>query len=62
MLFARIKKLAAERGLSIARLERLAGLGNGVINRWDDGANIKSLVKVAKVLDITLDELIEEVY
>ena len=60
MLFARIKKLAEDRGISIARLERLAGLGNGVIARWDDGANVKSVAKVAKVLGVTIDELVRE--
>lgn len=50
----------AEKNLSIAGLEKEAGLGNGVIAKWFDKVNpsVESLKKVADVLGCTLDDLL----
>lgn len=50
----------AEKNLSIAGLEKEAGLGNGVIVKWFGKVNpsVDSLKKVADVLGCTLDELL----
>ena len=35
-IYNRIKEKADEKGISIKALEREAGLGNGVIKRWNE--------------------------
>ncbi len=53
---------AKEQRYSIAALERAADLGNGTIGKWRDGKiepMSKSLIKVAKVLSCTVDELLK---
>lgn len=60
-MFERIMELAAQKGLSVAALERKADIANGVICKWKSGgqgATIGSLVKVAKVLGVTVDDLL----
>lgn len=60
MLYEKIKALCAERGISIARLERDAGIANGVIDGWITGfPNIKTLKAVADTLQVSVDELID---
>lgn len=34
----KIRELCAERGESLASLERKLGLGNGTIGRWENGS------------------------
>lgn len=55
-----IKNKATAMGLTLAALERRADLGNGVIGRWEtsQGANVDTLLKVANVLNCTVDELL----
>lgn len=60
-MFERIMELAAQKGLSVAALERKANIANGVICKWKgggQGATIGSLVKIAKVLEVTVDDLL----
>ena len=59
MIFERISKLCAERGMSIARLEKEAGLGNATVRGWAKSEpTAKNLKSVADVLDVTVDELL----
>ena len=56
-----IKRLAEEKGLSIAALEKAAGLSNGTIGKWRTmGAAVWSVKAVADVLGVTVDELLKE--
>lgn len=60
MLYDKVKALCIERGITIARLEREAGIANGTIDGWTDGfPNIRSLKLVADVLQVSVDELID---
>ena len=61
LIYAKIEKICAERGISIARLEREAGLGNATVRGWSKSTpNVETLQKVAKYLEMTLDELTKE--
>lgn len=61
MLYEKIEKLCKEKSISIARLEREAGLGNGVVGRWRTSSpTVDNLKAVAKVLETTVDELLVE--
>lgn len=60
MIYENIKSLATEQGMSIAELEKRAGLGNGVIGAWkNNNARLDTVAKVAKTLGVTVDSLME---
>jgi len=65
MLRLKVKDIARERGLSMGKLSRLADVDYTTIKRmYDDkkySPTIETLHKVAKVLGVSLDELVEEV-
>ena len=55
----RIKQLAKERGVSIAKLEKETGLANATIRKWDtSNPQVDTLVKVAKYFDVSVEELL----
>ena len=61
MIYERIKTICSERKMSINKLEEEAGLSNGSINKWAlCSPSVASLARVAKVLNVTVDELIRE--
>lgn len=61
MVYENIKKLCSEKGISIAAVEKEAGIGNGVIGGWREGSpRVDSLMKVANVLGTSLDELVKK--
>lgn len=59
-MYERVLKIASEKGLSIYKLEQMAGLGNGTIGKWKTSKNtsINTLVKVAEALDVSIDYLL----
>ena len=58
-----LKKLRKEKGLSQDRLAKLADVANNTIIKIKQGENInptlETLKKVAKALDVSVDELIK---
>ena len=59
MIATKIRTLCEERGLTLAEVERLTGLGNGVIRRWDEGNPRLDKIKcVADFFGVTVDELL----
>lgn len=61
MLLKNITQLCKEKGVSIARLERETGIGNGTIGRWDvSSPTVENVRKVAEFFGTTVDELIRE--
>lgn len=57
----KIKEICKERGMSVKELERQSGLGEGTIKKWSEFyPRVDSLMKVASVLGVTIDELIKE--
>lgn len=60
-MLEKVKKIAKEKGLSIAALENKAEIGNGTISRWDKSKpNLKTLEKIAAVLDVSVTDLLEQ--
>lgn len=58
-IYDRIRELCDEREIPIYELERQAGIGNSVIRKWNESSpNLATLLKVAKVLDVKLEDLI----
>lgn len=59
MIFENILALCKEKKISISRLEREVGLGNGTISRWKTSSpNVDSLKAVADFFGVTVDRLI----
>lgn len=59
MLYDKIKELCDENGLSISCVEKKAGLSNASIRKWNDSSpSAKSVNAVAKVLNVTVDSLL----
>ena len=58
-LYARLQTLCKERNMTIAELERKAGLGNGVIRKWDRASpTLRTVSAVAECLGVSVDELL----
>ena len=58
MIYDNIKALADKKGLSIAEIEKRAQIGNGIIGKWKESTpNVDSLVKVARVLNVSINTL-----
>ena len=58
VIYKNIVKLCKDRGISIAKLERETGLGNGTIGRWEKSSpNVDNAKKVADFFGVTVDSL-----
>lgn len=61
MIFTNISRLCKERGISIAKLEREAGLGNATIRNWNISTpTVNKLKLVADYFGTTVDELLAD--
>ena len=60
MLFENMKRLASEKGFSLNRLEREAGLPRNTICKWGTSAPaVDKVAAVAEVLGTTVDGLLK---
>lgn len=58
MIYKNIVKLCKDRRISIAKLEKEVGLGNGTIGRWEKSSpNVDNAKKVADFFGVTIDSL-----
>ena len=54
-----IKALAKERKLTVAEIERMAGLSPRTVYKWDENIpSVDKVKRVADVLSVTIDELL----
>ena len=61
MLLHKIKELCAARGMTIVELERQAGLRRATVNNWGNSVpSADKLYRVAKVLGVTVEALLED--
>ena len=59
MLYQKICKLCAERGINIYKLEQITGLGNATIRGWQTASpRAENLKRVADYFGVTVDELL----
>jgi len=59
-LYTKIQNLCEERQMSIAELERAAGIGNGVIRKWNSASpTLRTVGAVADVLGVTFADLLK---
>lgn len=61
-LLDRVKNLCGENSLTLAKLEKTLGFGNGTLSRWDDSSpSGEKLIKVANFFNVSVDYLIGNV-
>ena len=62
MIYEKVKALCEEQGKTIMALEKEAGIANGVVGGWRDSIPaIDTVKRVADVLGVTVDSLVEGV-
>ena len=62
MIQENIRALCEKNGITLKRLERECGIGNGVIAKWDEkikSPNIYGVAAVAKYFGVTVDYLLQ---
>ena len=60
-MYETVKELCKKKNISISRLEREAGLGNGTISAWRKyEPNLSTLTKVADALGVSVVTLINK--
>lgn len=60
-IYRNIIKLAEDKNIKIAKIEKECNLGNGTIGGWKDGRPRIDLIKqVADYFSVTVDELLKE--
>ena len=60
MIFDNVERLCREKGITIAALEKQAGLANGTVRKWDSlrqSPLYDNLKRVADTRGVTIDEL-----
>ena len=61
MLLKNIRLLCSKKPVSIAKLERETGIGNGTISRWDTSSpSVENVQKVAEYFGVTVDVLLSD--
>lgn len=59
-VYSNIVKLAKKTKKTLGQVEEEAGLGQGIISKWKNGnPTLNNLQAVAKVLNVTVNELLE---
>lgn len=59
MIYTKVAQLCKQRGISIAKLEKEVGIGNGTIGRWEKSSpTVESIKKVADYFGVSVDSLI----
>lgn len=62
MILKNITNLCAKNSISIAKLEKTVGIGNGTIGRWEKTSpTVDNLKKVADYFGVTVNDLLEDV-
>ena len=61
MIYGKIKEIASSKGISIYKIEKDLGLGNGVISKWNTSSpSAITLKSIANYLNVRLEQLLEE--
>ena len=62
MIYKNVKSIADKKGMSICEIEKKAKLANGTVRGWKKSSpTVKSLTVVAKVLEVSINELLHGV-
>lgn len=62
MILSKVLELCKKNGISVAKLEREIGIGNGTVSKWATSSpTVDNAKKVADYFGVTVDDLITEV-
>lgn len=60
MIFSKISALCKKNGISIAKLEKEAGLGNATIRGWETSSpTVEKLKLIADYFGLSIDDLLK---
>lgn len=60
LIYDKIKEICKSKGISVASVEKEAGLSNGTISKWNSSSpTIENLNAVAKVLKVKIGSLLD---
>lgn len=60
MIYDTIKEICKDKGISVASVEKKAGLGKATISKWNNvSPTVDNLKAVAKVLKVKVDRLLD---
>ena len=60
MLYDKIREICREKGVSVASVEKKAGLSNVAISKWNNASpTVDNLNAVAKILKVKVDKLLD---
>ena len=61
MLYQNIVVLCKGKGISISKLEKETGLGNGTVGRWEKSSpSVENVKKVADYFNVSVDYIISQ--
>lgn len=61
LIYEKIKEICERKGVSIAYVEKEAGLKNGAISKWSKSTPLATnLCSVARVLGVNIEVLLED--
>lgn len=61
MIYDKIKEIASSKGISIYKIEKDLGLGNGAISKWNTSSpSAITLKSIANYLNVRFEQLLEE--
>ena len=60
LIYDKIKEICKSKGVSVASVEKEAGLSNGTISKWNSSSpTVEKLNAVAKILKVKVDTLLD---
>lgn len=60
MIYNKIRDICKEKGMSVAAVEKKAGLSHGAISKWNNSTpSVENLNSVAKILKVKIDKLLD---
>lgn len=62
MVYRKITEYCKENHLSISAFEKLCGIGNGTVGKWEQGSNpsYETLQKIVRATSIPIEELLKD--
>lgn len=62
LVYRKITEYCKENNLSISAFEKLCGIGNGTVGKWEQGSNpsYETLQKIVRATSIPIEELLKD--
>lgn len=61
MIYENVKRLCAERNITVMELEKACGIANGTVGKWalrNSSPRVETLLRVASYFNVSMDELV----